>query len=76
MIPYRNLLDDVKVWDLKKEERVQLVYVLQSNFYKKACFEFHEASRLYTEVKDESFFVELGGGRVLTDFGCVTRKPT
>nr|XP_058942771.1 NFX1-type zinc finger-containing protein 1-like [Pocillopora verrucosa] len=50
VIPYRNLLDDVKVWDLKKEERVQLVYVLQSKFYKKACFEFHEASRLYTEI--------------------------
>ena len=33
-------------------------------------------SSLYTEVKDESFFVELGGGRVLKDFGCVTRKPT
>ena len=39
------------MWDLAKEERVQLVYVLQSKFYKKACDEFHEVSSLYTEVK-------------------------
>ena len=51
MKPYRNLLDDVKVWDLEKEERVQLVYVLPHKFYKKACSEFLEVSRSYKEVK-------------------------
>ena len=50
VIPHLNLLNEVKVWDLEKEERVQLVYVLQSKFYKRACSEFLEVSRLYTEV--------------------------
>ncbi|PFX18911.1 Helicase required for RNAi-mediated heterochromatin assembly 1 [Stylophora pistillata] len=53
VIPHRKLLDSVKVWDLKKEERVQLVYVFQRNFYKKACADFLEKSSWYTEIHQQ-----------------------
>ena len=47
---FKYLLDAGKVWDLPSNERVQLVYVFQSRFYKKASSEFLDISSDYTQV--------------------------
>ena len=57
--PYKNLLDAVKVWELPENERVQLVYVLQSRNYKKASREFLDVSSEYTQVWEHALRLSL-----------------
>ena len=53
--PFRNLLDVSEVWKMDDNERVQLVYVLQSKYYSKASSEFLDVSRAYVQVKTATF---------------------
>ena len=47
---FEDLLNVSNVWMLKKRERVQLVYAVQSKFYEKASTEFLSVSNSYAEV--------------------------
>ena len=47
---FRHLLNASKVWDLKEDERIQLVYVFQSSHRAKASTEFLAVSEEYLQV--------------------------
>ena len=49
---FRDLLDESKVWNLNENKRVQLVYVLQSEYFLKASSEFLDVSKEYMQVHD------------------------
>ena len=51
--PFRNLLDVSEVWKMDDNERVELAYVLQSEYYSKASSEFLDVSRAYVQVKTQ-----------------------
>ena len=50
---FKNLLNASKVWELGKDERIQLVYVFQSFQRDKACKEFLDVSNAYMQVNSK-----------------------